>query len=255
MPGSLVEPRSALYVSDSERTDAPAPARETAMAHPEPLRPVPLEQTRERVIAELCRGFAEEHLDADQLQARLDGAQRAATVDELAALVADLPAVVPSASQAPAAGDGVQVAHPSQVAEQQFVVAVMGGAARRGAWTAPRQLNVIAVMGGAELDFRQARMASGVTELNVFTLMGGVEIVVPPGVQVEMNGIALMGGFDEKLRADAPPAPGSPVLRIGGFAMMGGVEVSVRHPGESPREARQRVRELRKAQKRVGRGG
>lgn len=223
------------------------------MAHPEPLRPVPLEQTRERVIAQLCRGFAEEHLDADQLQARLDGAQRAATLDELTALVADLPAVVPPAAPVPAAGDGVQVAHPSQVAEQQFVVAVMGGACRRGAWTASRQLNVIAVMGGAELDFRQARMAPGVTELNVFALMGGVQVVVPPGVQVEMNGIALMGGFDEKIRADAPPAPGSPILRIGGFAMMGGVDVTVRHPGESEREARQRSRELRKEQRRLNR--
>jgi hypothetical protein len=218
------------------------------MAHPEPLRPVPLEQTRDRVIAELCRGFAEEHLDADQLQSRLDGAQRATTLDELTALVADLPAVVPSAP-VPAAGEGMQVAHPSQVAEQQFVVAVMGGAARRGAWTAPRQLNVIAVMGGAELDFRQARMAPGVTELNVFALMGGVQVVVPPGVQVEMNGIALMGGFDEKIRADAPPAPGSPVLRIGGFAMMGGVEVTVRHAGESEREARKRFREQRRLKK------
>jgi hypothetical protein len=219
------------------------------MAHPEPLRPVPLEQTRERVIAELCRGFAEEYLEADELQSRLDGAQRATTLDELRALVADLPAVVPSGLPVPAAADAVQVAHPSQVAEQQFVVAVMGGATRRGAWAAPRQLNVIAVMGGAELDFRQARIAPGVTEVNVFALMGGVQIVVPPGVHVEMNGIAIMGGFDEKMRAEAPPPPGAPILRIGGFAMMGGVEVTVRLPGESERDARQRARELRKAQK------
>ncbi len=219
------------------------------MAHPEPLRPVPLEQTRERVIAELCRGFAEEHLEADELQSRLDGAQRATTLDELRALVADLPTVVPPSAPAPAAAGTVQVAHPSQVAEQQFVVAVMGGATRRGAWSPPRQLNVIAVMGGAELDFREARIAPGVTELNVFALMGGVQIVVPPGVHVEMNGIALMGGFDEKVRAEAPPAPGAPVLRIGGFAMMGGVEVSVRYADESEREARQRARAFRKSQK------
>ncbi|HEX8361633.1 MAG TPA: DUF1707 domain-containing protein [Longimicrobium sp.] len=219
------------------------------MAHPEPLRPVPLEQTRERVIAELCRGFAEEHLEADELQSRLDGAQRATTLEELRALVADLPAVVPPGVPAPAAAGEVQIAHPSQVAEQQFVVAVMGGATRRGAWAPPRQLNVIAVMGGAELDFRQARIAPGVTEVNVFALMGGVQIVVPPGVHVEMNGIAIMGGFDEKVRAEAPPAPGSPILRIGGFAMMGGVEVTVRLAGESERDARQRARELRKAQR------
>lgn len=224
------------------------------MSRPDPLHPVPLEQTRERTIAELCRGFAQEHIDADQLQSRLDEAQRAATVDELRALVADLPAVhVPE----PLVSAGTQLAHPSQVSPQQTVVAVMAGASRKGAWTPSRQLNVIAVMGGAELDFREARMPPGITELSVFAWMGGVEVVVPPGVRVEMNGFALMGGFEEHSRTAEPPPPAdAPVLRIGGFALMGGVDVSVRHPGESARDARHRQRELRRAakeQRRLGR--
>jgi len=216
------------------------------MSRPEPLHPVPLEQTRERTIAELCRGFAQEHIDADQLQSRLDEAQRASTVDELRALVVDIPAVH---APEPVASAGTQLAHPSQVSPQQTIVAVMAGATRKGAWTPSRQLNVIAVMGGAELDFREARMPPGITELNVFAWMGGVEVVVPPGVRVEMNGIALMGGFEEHSRTLDPPPPDAPVLRIGGFALMAGVEVSVRHPGETARDARQRHRELRRSQK------
>lgn len=216
------------------------------MSHPDPLHPVPLEQTRERVIADLCRGFAQEHIDADQLQSRLDVAQRASTVAELRALTADLPAVQ---TPEPVASAGTQLAHPSQVSPQQTSVAVMAGACRKGAWTPSRQLNVIAVMGGAELDFREARMPPGITELNVFAWMGGVEVLVPPGVRVEMNGIALMGGFEEHVRTVEPPPPDAPVLRIGGFALMGGVEVSVRHPGETARDARQRHRELRRSQK------
>ncbi|HEX8455617.1 MAG TPA: DUF1707 domain-containing protein [Longimicrobium sp.] len=216
------------------------------MSRPEPLHPVPLEQTRERTIAELCRGFALEHIDADQLQSRLDEAQRASTVDQLRALTADIPAArVPE----PISVAGMQLAHPSQVSPQQTIVAVMAGATRKGAWTPSRQLNVIAVMGGAELDFREARMPPGITELNVFAWMGGVEVVVPPGVRVEMNGIALMGGFEEHSRTLDPPPPDAPVLRVGGFALMGGVEVSVRLPGESARDARQRHRELRRAAK------
>jgi len=214
------------------------------MSRPDPLHPVPLEQTRERTIAELCRGFAQEHIDAEQLQARLDEAQRASTVEQLRALVADIPAV-----HEPVASAGTQLAHPSQVSPQQTVVAVMANTTRKGAWTPSRQLNVIAVMGGAELDFREARMPPGITELNVFAWMGGVEVVVPQGVRVEMNGIALMGGFEEHSRAMDPPPPDAPVLRVGGFALMAGVEVSVRHPGETARDARQRHRELRRAAK------
>lgn len=54
----------------------------------------------------------------------------------------------------------------------------MAGVARKGAWTAPRQLHVLTVMGGAELDFREAQFGPGVTTVTVFATMGGVEIKV-----------------------------------------------------------------------------
>jgi hypothetical protein len=118
---------------------------------------------------------------------------------------------------------------------------------------------VIAVMGGAELDLREARLGPGVTEVNMFVLMGGVQMVVPPGVQVEMNGIALMGGFEERHRGlQTTHDPDAPILRIGGFAMMGGVEVDVRLPGETAGDARRRQRELRREARdlrRLDRGG
>jgi hypothetical protein len=223
------------------------------MSHRAPIHPVPLEQTRERVIADLCRGFAEELLDAEQLQQRLDGAQRATSLVELDALVADLPA--PASPNAPA--NSARLAHPSQVAEQQTIVAVISGACRRGAWTPPRQLQVIAVVGGAELDFREARMPPGVTELNVFAWMGSVDVVVPPGVRVEMGGMALMGAFEERARVEEIPPADAPVLRIGGVVLLGNVEVSVRYAGETERDARARHRQLRRAakeQRRLERG-
>jgi hypothetical protein len=126
----------------------------------------------------------------------------------------------------------------------------MGGAERRGSWTPPRQLNVIAVMGGVELDFREARFAPGVTEVTCFAMMGGIEITVPPGVHVETSGMGLMGGFAHSGSADAPADPNAPVLRIGGVAIMGGVELNVRFPGENRGDARRRER-LQRAERRA----
>ncbi|HYW06539.1 MAG TPA: DUF1707 domain-containing protein, partial [Longimicrobium sp.] len=154
-----------------------------------PPRPVPLEQTRERVVADLCHAFAEERVDADVLQNRLELAQRATSLAELTALTADLPAAHPNDVPAPMPADAMRVALPGQAGGSQLLVAVMGGAVRRGAWSPPASLNVLAVMGGAELDFRDARMGP-LTEVTIFAMMGGVEIVVPPGVHVEVNGIA-----------------------------------------------------------------
>jgi hypothetical protein len=156
--------------------------------------------------------------------------------------VADLPTETASASGSSSPGAKVALALPENVSERQVVLAVMAGTERRGVWTPPRHLHVVAVMGSAELDFREARFGPGVTEVTCFAMMGSIEIVVPPGVQVETNGLALMASFAHSGSAHSPADPGAPILRIGGLAIMGSVEIDVRLPGERRGEARKRER-------------
>jgi hypothetical protein len=83
----------------------------------------------------------------------------------------------------------------------------------------------------------------------------GVEIIVPPGVHVELNGFALMGGFGESGGRELPSDPDAPVLRIGGVAVMGGVDLQVRLPGLTAGDARAADRLARREAKRLSRGG
>jgi hypothetical protein len=214
-------------------------------------RPVPLEQTRERIVAQLCDHYAAENLTDTGLEDRLTRAYAATSVAALQELVADLPTEAPGASSSTALAS----ARADMVSDRQVVLAVMGGAERKGAWTPPRHLHVVTVMGGAHLDFRSARFSPGVTDVTCFCLMGGVEIVVPPGVHVEMNGFALMGGFGAHGGREVPLDPSAPVLRIGGVALMGGVDLQVRLPGESEGDMRAAERLARREAKRLRRGG
>ncbi|SOD02066.1 Cell wall-active antibiotics response 4TMS YvqF [bacterium JGI 053] len=218
------------------------------MTNPNP-RPVPLEQTRERIVTQLCDQYAAENLTDTALEERLTKAYAATTVVALQELVADLP------TEAPGSSTGVAVARPDMVSERQVILAVMGGAERKGAWTPPQHLHVVTVMGGAHLDFREARFSPGVTDVTCFVLMGGVEIIVPPGVHVELNGFALMGGFGQHGGRELPSDPNAPVLRIGGVAVMGGVDLQVRLPGQSEGDVRAAERLARREAKRLGRGG
>jgi hypothetical protein len=104
-------------------------------------------------------------------------------------------------------------------------------------------------MGGVKLDFREALLPPGETEVWVFTTMGGVEIIVPPGLGVESNGIAILGSFEHREDIVMNPDPDAPFLRIKGLCLMGGVEVSIRLPGETPREAKRRRRLAKKEQR------
>ena len=106
------------------------------------------------------------------------------------------------------------------------VVAVMSGAVRKGQWEPAGRFRVLAVMGGVELDFRDADMLDGTTEVTVLAIMGGCKIVVPPDVAVDVNGSGFMGGFSH-LR-HRPPDQDAPLIRIKGLAVMGGVEVKVK---------------------------
>jgi len=115
-------------------------------------------------------------------------------------------------------------------AKPERVFALMGGASRRGSWEPPSRVQVRCLMGGITLDFRDADLLEGTTVVDVRVMWGGVKILVPPDVHVESAGMGLMGGFEgPQHRA---PDPATPTIRVEGFALMGGVEVKIRDPEE-----------------------
>ncbi len=210
---------------------------------------VAVRDRREQVIQTLTEQFAADVLEVDELDRRLDLAHRARSLAELDDLVVDLaPAggagAAPSTALAPR--PAAEVA-PHGWPDRKRYVAIFGGVERKGRWTVPRKMNVVAIMGGVDLDFREAVFAPGVTELRVTCLMGGADIIVPPWLAVECDASAILGGFEQLDRGHGEPDPGRALLRITGIAVMGGVDIQTRLPGESWRQARKRIKRERKA--------
>ncbi len=205
------------------------------MSEKQPSSPVALRQKRESTVSRLCDHFAHDHIDADELEKLIDQAHGATALIQLDSLLEGLPAltesIVPVRSEAVVTRDS------------QTVLAVMGGAERTGGWISSRKLSVFALMGGAVLDFRETPMPEGITELEIFALMGGVEIIVPPGLRVASDGFGIMGGFVHTGDPTSPtPGADAPLLRVTGIALMGGVEVIERRPGESAKDASRRIK-------------
>jgi hypothetical protein len=126
--------------------------------------------------------------------------------------------------------------------ETQRIVTVFGSNARSGPWEPPERLDVFSVFGGVKLDFREAALYEGVTAVRCFAIFGGIELVVPPDLEVDANGTGFFGGFEHmpakrgllsdlgrRLRGEPRPV-GSPEedpaqLRVRGWAIFGGVTV------------------------------
>jgi hypothetical protein len=201
--------------------------------------PDTLEQDRQETLSELDRLLSARQIDPDDHRQRTEVARHALDETELAAVRPALRDEAPTRVPEPA-----ELTPLSPSEERGTVFAFMGGSVRKGSWEPPETLQAFALMGGINLDFREAALLEGTTEVQVFALMGGIQITVPDDIDVEVNGFGFMGGFDHV--SQHVPEPGRPLLRIKGLAVMGGVGVKVKPAPGSGRGKRlaKRFREL-----------
>ena len=183
-------------------------------------------------VAEILREAAGEgRLELDELDQRLEATYAARTYADLVPLTADLPAHPRRPAQLAPTPPADVVPGPRR--EQQF--AILSALSRKGVWVVPEHLTVFAFMGGAELDLREAKFASREVVLTVNAFMGGASIIVGPNVRVQMEGTGIMGGYSGPSGlVDAQLDESSPVVRVRGLAIWGGVSVERKH-GNSPR--------------------
>lgn len=179
---------------------------------PRPLA-LALTQAREGVVSRLCDAFAQGLLTLAEFEARVEAAEAAQDQNQLSQLIHDLPAPPPA---------------PTHLAVQPkaTMLAVFSGLERSGGWQPAQNTDVVCVFGGAELDFRDAVLPPGPTEVHIRCWFGGAQLTVPEGLAVVMEGHGIFGAFHREGGSDRPPSdPQQPWLRVTGKAIFGGVEV------------------------------
>ncbi|MFF7972802.1 DUF1707 domain-containing protein [Streptomyces sp. NPDC007905] len=205
---------------------------------------------RERVSELLRDALAEGRLDMEEFEERLEATYKARTYGELTPITRDLPtggAVTPgpvSFTKEPALNGSWAGRTVGGEGSSTGGVAILSGFERKGRWTMPKRFTCFAFMGGGEIDLREANFADREVEINCVAIMGGVQVVVPPGVEVVVRGIGVMGGFEHP-RDDGPPEPGAPRVIISGFAFWGGVGVE----RKVTRAERRRLKEQRRQER------
>ena len=217
-----------------------------------------LEEEREVVIELLAGHYAEDRLELDEYERRVELAEEAGSEQELRGLILDLEPRQEESAEAPVgAGDALArrdggtvekvatstaLVPASAVPEQSTKMAIFGGPQRKGDWSVPRRLDAVAVFGGAVLDLREARLAHGVTEIRCKCLFGSVLIIVPPELRVDVEGNGILGAFEDHSDQTLYEKMSTCSVRVTGVAVMGGVTIEERLPGETSRQARKRFK-------------
>jgi hypothetical protein len=213
---------------------------------------VALRERREQVIARLSDCYANDVLDVDELDRRLDLAHAAGTVAELDALLADLaPLATPGTALVPLADR--TVLDPNRPEHKRMRV-LLGTVERRSRWLVPVRLEVRVFWGNGVLDFRDASLGPGVTTLEVRVTMGSLELILPPWLGIDVDVSSFAANVAERHRSPYEPDPGQPLLRVTGAVRFGNLEITTRLPGETERDARKRERRERKQQRALAPG-
>jgi hypothetical protein len=161
---------------------------------------------RDEAIDRLRGAAAEGRLTLEELADRSEAAHKAVTRRELARLVEDLPAALPAAP-----GD----ARP---------VRAMGDIRRAGAWVVPAESRYRSWLGRVQLDLRQAQIAAPDVRIHVRTVFGQIDVLVPEGVEVDVQARSRLGA----IKQDTSPASfGAPRIVLTGGSVFG--EIRVRH--------------------------
>jgi hypothetical protein len=183
------------------------------------------DRDRDAAAQRLQQAFAEGRLDDDEFDSRMRAALTARLDTDLEPLTSDLPATAPApATVAPAVVAGRTPG--------RFAIAYKGAIRRGGRWRVPERFSAVVYKGSGRLDLRAAELSAPVTTLIAIAYKSRIDVLVPPGVRVELTGIGVSKGWSAEEALESQLSARAPVVHVRGIGYKGTVEVSTRpeHP-------------------------
>jgi len=192
----------------------------------------PVEQVREEVIDQLIMNYGHGKISLEAFERRLDKAMSLGNPVDLKELTADLDLMVDQnfvdikrremSLKVGYAGEGEFGA----AKESENMVHIFGGSERSGMWNVPKELNVINIFGGGDIDFTEARFSHPTVTINVTSIFGGSDIYVPEDINVQVNVFSIFGGVSNS--APSNVSASVPTIIIEGMCLFSGIDVKVR---------------------------
>lgn len=198
-----------------------------------------VDDLRVEVIGLLKQAYADGRITVETLERRLKDATGASDKEALLVLISDIPEPERNGTYKSKSDEDQPWLYNERVPrESQSFFAILGSANRTGRWQPAQTISCASILGHIKLDFREAEFPRDGIRINGGCIMGNIEITVPPGINVDLSGIPLLGSMDNK---SGSGDSGAPSIAIKGIAILGSVEV--------------KRKELKPKQKKEPRGG
>jgi hypothetical protein len=182
------------------------------------------DRDRDAVVQRLQEAFADGRLDDDEFDQRTRAALTARLASELDVLTRDLP---PSEAAAP------RTVSPATAggSASRFAVAYKSSIRRGGRWRVPERFKTVVYKGDGHIDLRAAELTSHVTTLFAVAYKSRIDVLVPLGVRVELDGFGVSKGWSAEEDLESRLPADAPVVHVRGIGYKGTIEVRTK-PGD-----------------------
>lgn len=186
----------------------------------------PIEQVREEVIDTLIYNYSHGVISNEAFERRLDKAMNSQVHQEIFDLVADLDKEKdPEFTTQRERQFNINYGS-TESEESDTIVNILGGSARSGQWTVPREIKILTIFGGSEIDFTDAIFTTPNVTIKILCLFGGNDIFVPENINVISKAFCILGGIDNT--APSIASRQAPTLTVEGLVMFGGLDIKIK---------------------------
>jgi hypothetical protein len=186
----------------------------------------PIETLRKEVTDQLIMNYSHGELSLEAFERRLDEAMATDDHDALVNLTADLELTVDeefiNSQKEQMSGNYV----PGESDDVETMFQLFSGSDRSGEWRLPKELRVISVFSGCNVDLTDAIFTNSVLTIKMFNIFSGNNIYIPEGVNVQTKAFCIFGGVDNSVSSAGNP--NAPTIIIEGFVLFSGVDISIK---------------------------
>jgi len=208
-----------------------------------------VDELRQEVINLLKQAYTDGRIIVETLERRLNEAASAEDKESLMALISDIPAPEnksqkrnTSSGTSPDNPDNTWSINNQRVRETQSFYAVIGNTHRTGRWQPAGNLSCFSLLGSIKLDFSEAEFPSEGISITSGCILGSLEIIIPPGINISLSGLPIIGSFENKAESGDAEAP---TITVRGFALLGNVEIKQKKTKKKPWKKSRRQRKTK----------
>lgn len=131
----------------------------------------------------------------------------------------------------PVIREGTGLPEPSRTSGgEPFLVGVFGDVRRSGRFALGSSTKAVMVFGDIVLDLREADLPAGASEIEVYSMFGDLKLIVPPDVEVDLQGFTVFG--EHRNNRGQSPSTIRRRVTVRAYGMFGDVKVKTLAVGE-----------------------